>query len=145
MDIARIKRLRGLGQGVRADREAEDKMNYATITFYSCNEDVFGSAIAFPNLDGQFKATVGFTIAVDPRFIPYGTLVNIPDLAGFSKSGDGIFRAEDTGSDVVKRVASLKRGNVFQVFDVYAGDVDQARLSELTAKYGPTAEYAIVT
>lgn len=120
-------------------------MPNATVTFYSDSEDKYGSTIAYPNLEGKFKATVGWTVAVDPKYISYGTRLSIPAMAEFSKSGDGIFRAEDTGSDVVKRTASLRRGSVFLVFDFFAGHVDQATLSDLTEKFGPSVEYFIVS
>ena len=41
------------------------------------------------------KATVGVTVAVDPRIIPLGSYIYIPQFA--SHPNKGIFKAEDTG------------------------------------------------
>lgn len=41
------------------------------------------------------KATVGRTVAVDPRLIPLGSYIYIPQFASYPNKG--IFKAEDTG------------------------------------------------
>jgi len=48
---------------------------------------------------------------VDPRVIPYGSLVTI--------TGWGTFLAVDTGSDVISRKASHKRGLSCPVVDIF--------------------------
>lgn len=144
MDIARIKRLRGLGQSVKADNEMRQPMATATLTFYNGLDDKFGTLTARPNPSGVCEAVHGVTIAVDPIFIPYGSRVHIPDLALFSAGGDGTFYAHDTGTAVKKRTASLRRGNVYPVIDVYANVKTAAELDALNDKYGNTVEYHVL-
>lgn len=145
MNISRILRLRGLGQGVRADQEMEEpNMLNATLTFYNGLDDEYGATTARANPEGVCKAIHGLTIAVDPAIIPYGSRVHIPDLAGFSRGGDGVFYAHDTGSAVKARTASLRRGSVFPVIDVYADVKTNAELLALNAKYGMAVGYEIV-
>ncbi len=120
-------------------------MPIATITWYNGLNDKYGSVTAKPNPNGKFLAIQGITIAVDPKVIPYGSWVVIPDLALFSEGGDGRFYAHDTGTAVVARTASVKRGRAFPVIDVYANVKTERELFNLGAKYGETAEYLIST
>jgi 3D (Asp-Asp-Asp) domain-containing protein len=144
VNISRILRLRGLGQGAQADMEMESTPHIATVTFYSCNEDEYGEVTARSNPHGELVGIPRVTCAVDPRIIPYGSWIVIPDLASFSADGDGRFFACDTGSAVVARTASLRRGSAYPVIDCYVGDVDQSELSRLQDKYGGSREYYIV-
>jgi 3D (Asp-Asp-Asp) domain-containing protein len=65
----------------------------------------------WPNNGGQIgsitstgaKAVCGQTIAVDPKIIPYGSQVSIPEMGK-------TFKAVDTGSAVKARTAAKKLG-----------------------------------
>lgn len=72
------------------------------------------------------KPVCGKTLAVDPKIIPYGSKVTIPQM------GKTLF-ALDTGSGIVKRTASKKLGrpNVI-VVDVFCSSksVAQSRIKK---------------
>jgi 3D (Asp-Asp-Asp) domain-containing protein len=53
----------------------------------------------------------GVSCAVDPRIFPYGTVLYI--------KGIGKRVAVDTGSAVIKRIASRRRGVSYPVVDIY--------------------------
>jgi 3D (Asp-Asp-Asp) domain-containing protein len=53
----------------------------------------------------------GVSVAADPRVIPYGSIIDI--------KGVGRRVVKDTGSHVVKRVASLRRGVSYPVIDLF--------------------------
>ena len=68
------------------------------VTYYWSFEDEYGDSIAHP-CDGQHKAMINHTIAVDPDIIPYGTKVMIDGI---------IYIAEDCGSSV--------KGNIVDIY-----------------------------
>lgn len=110
----------------------------ATATAYNGREkgDTYGSQTAKPNSKGERFAIEGETIAVDPKVIPYGTKLEVMLADGTTR----IVRAHDTGSDVVKRTASIARGNNNPVFDFYTeGDPIQAN-----AKIGNSVKYRVL-
>jgi 3D (Asp-Asp-Asp) domain-containing protein len=57
------------------------------------------------------RLKAGVTVAADPRVLPYGTVIEI--------SGIGRRVVQDTGSHVVQRVASRKRGVNYPVIDLF--------------------------
>lgn len=120
-----------------------DEFKKCTLTFYSDQEDKWGITTARKNTSGQFLAIHGFTIAVDPAIIPYGSHVLIPKLKEFSRNGEGLFYAHDTGSAVVSKKASLARGNDYPVIDVFA-KVHSKDLIILNTVYGSVVEYQII-
>ena len=65
------------------------------------------------------KAKSGHTIAVDPKIIPYGSVVTIPEL---KKS----YVAKDTGSAVKRKTASRKMGKNNIVVDVFCSSKSEA-------------------
>lgn len=113
----------------------------ARLTFYTRFDDgtqYEDGRTAAPHPEtGQSRAEEGVTVAVDPDQIPYGSRVRIPSLAGFSKNGDGVFVAHDTGGDVRSRRAS--RGTL-PVLDVYVDGQDrgsaQARRDAVASAMG---------
>ena len=60
------------------------------------------------------------TAAIDPKIIPYGSRIHIPDL-------NMNLVAADTGSAVKKRTASRKRGKNEPVVDIYFRSKKEAR------------------
>src|SRR5216684_1506368 len=89
------------------ETDSQPSFQPAHATFYGNFEDKYGATTARPNpMTGKSLASSGVTIAVDPKVIPYGSRVYIPQLNDYSAGGDGVFIAHDTGSDVVKRRAS---------------------------------------
>lgn len=120
-----------------------EEFQEASLTFYNSEEDEFGWTTARRNEVGDFKAVHGRTIAVDPAIIPYGSKVYIPELEMFSLSGDGVFYAHDTGSAVVKRVASKAKGNENPVIDAFA-NVPLKYLNKLNDIYGETVKFKII-
>jgi 3D (Asp-Asp-Asp) domain-containing protein len=57
------------------------------------------------------RLQAGVTVAADPRVLPYGTVI---EIAGIGKRV-----VQDTGSHVVERLASRKRGVNYPVIDLY--------------------------
>ena len=64
-------------------------------------------------------ATSNKTVSVDPKIIPYGSKVHIPNM-------ERTFIAHDTGSDVKKRTASKKLGKNNIVIDVFCDNQREA-------------------
>jgi hypothetical protein len=71
----------------------------ARVTYYWPNS---GGQVGTATSTGA-KAVCGQTIAVDPKIIPYGSQVTIPEMGK-------TFTAADTGSGVVARTAAKKLG-----------------------------------
>lgn len=116
----------------------------ATATTYNGDDDEFGDTTARPNLNGQFKAIPNFTIAVDPKVIPYGSKVEIELKDGTRK----VYLAHDTGGDVKSRRASIGRGNVDEqgkplpIIDFYTPEKDLIAFNDLI---GDMVKWRIVT
>lgn len=66
------------------------------------------------------KPVAGKTIAVDPKIIPYGSKIEIPQMGK-------TFTAQDTGGAVKSRLASKKHGRNNIVIDVFCYSEFQAR------------------
>lgn len=81
------------------------------------------------------KLQDGVTVAVDPRVIPYGSVIEIAGL--------GRRVAKDTGAHVVQRVASLKRGVNYPVIDIFFSNREDAL--EFARKSPPFAEVKIIS
>jgi 3D (Asp-Asp-Asp) domain-containing protein len=64
----------------------------------------------FTSSTGQ-RLVSGVSVAADPRVIPYGSIIEI--------KGIGRRVVKDTGSHVVKRLASQKRGVNYPVIDLF--------------------------
>lgn len=64
----------------------------------------------FTSATGQ-RLVAGVSVAADPRVIPYGSLIEI--------KGIGRRVVKDTGSHVIRRVASYKRGVNYPVIDLF--------------------------
>ncbi len=64
------------------------------------------------------KLVSGVSVAADPRVIPYGSLIEI--------KGVGRRVVKDTGSHVVQRVASRKRGVPYPVVDLFFDNREDA-------------------
>ncbi len=113
----------------------------ARLTFYTRFDDgpeyETGVTAAPSPLTKERRAEEGVTIAVDPSQIPYGSKVRIPALAEFSKNGDGVFIAHDTGAAVKKRTAS---GGALPVLDVFVDgedrDAAQAKRDQIANRIG---------
>lgn len=82
------------------------------VTYYDAESCVFGSQTA----TGR-RAVEGVTVAVDPKVIPYGSVIEIDELRGVL--GEGRFVAHDTGSAVKSRRASKAHGRNLPVVDVF--------------------------
>lgn len=107
----------------------------ARITFYSPHEKnyIYGTKIA-SNPKG--KAIEGYSVAVDPKKIPYGSTLYIPELSEIMD--DGVFCAVDTGSAVKKlrAIPKSKRGQVNHVIDVFVDSNETMnRLSNSMPQY----------
>lgn len=114
----------------------------ARATFYGNFEDPYGSQTARPGIDGKSQAQTGVTIAVDPKIIPYGSKVYVPQLKDYSANKDGIFFAHDTGGAVKSQQAS---GGAKPVIDFYSGDAKTSKdLAALNQKYGDNISYSII-
>lgn len=102
--------------------QAQPKKVRVRITFYSGQDDKWGSKVAWNKVE---QAKRGRTVAADPTVFPYGTWIDIP---GFGKH-----RVEDTGSAVKTRKAS---GGTDPIIDIYvAHESEVARLAKLTPAY----------
>ena len=66
------------------------------------------------------KPISGKTIAVDPKVIPYGSQISIPQMGK-------TFIAHDTGSAVKSRLASRKHGRNNIVVDIFCRSEHEAR------------------
>src|SRR4051812_6379234 len=101
--------------GARADHVQEFT---ARITFYEVgSKTVTGT-----------KPEQGITAAVDPKEIPYGSTIEIPQLRGYL--GDGSFVAEDTGPALKTRKAARKSGRNVPVIDIYVSKETYQRLTK---------------
>lgn len=142
---AQSDQLQPLGVPDESAPPADDASGYspARATFYGNFEDEYGDTTARPNpLTGENKAIHGFTVAVDPKKIPYGSRIEIPKLASYSANGDGIFVAHDTGGDVKSEKAD---GGTKPVIDVYSGDAKtNSDLNALNEKYGNDIDYKVL-
>lgn len=94
------------------DEPKQLKSYTARITYYS-NDSKWGNKVAC-----QFskRAEEGVTVAAHPDF-KFGTKIIIPELK--NKIGDGVFKVQDRGPAVTKKVAS--RGKAY-VFDIYVSN-----------------------
>lgn len=120
---------------VKTEKIEPKKPEYRTIvarvTYYSPNEKNYkwGTRIS-SNPKG--KAISSWTVAVDPKKIPYGTTLYIPALE--QVIGDGIFRAEDTGRAVksMKAIGQNKRAEIHYVIDVFVDNNDKMNILSKT-------------
>lgn len=120
--------------------------NAARLTVYNGLDDEFGNKTAKPNAQGKFLAEEGYTIAVDPKKIPYGSKVELysddPEqdkrLKAVSKGGDGIFLAHDTGSAVKSMKASKGQAPVIDLYTT------SKNLNKKNAELGQNIKYRIV-
>lgn len=114
----------------------------ARATFYNPTEDQYGSQTAKPHPEtGVNQAQELTTVAVDPKIIPYGSKLQIPELA--KKMGlpeDHLFLAHDTGGAVKSQQAS---GGQMPVIDVYTNSPQQMNQMSNQAGVGGYA-YKIV-
>ena len=88
----------------------------ARVTYYWPGN---GGQVGYQTATGK-KAVCGKTVAVDPKIIPYGSKVTIPQM-GMTTT------AIDTGSAVKARTASKKLGKNNIVIDVFCNDANVAR------------------
>lgn len=72
------------------------------------------------------KPVCGKTAAVDPKIIPYGSRIRIPEMDGMT------FIAQDTGPAVVKKTASKMLGKDNLVVDIFCKDkyIAQKRIKD---------------
>lgn len=81
-------------------------------TYYCAAEDKkWGDKVA---MCPKLRAVAGITVAVDPKKIPYGTHINIPELG--EVFGDPYFVAQDCGSAVSKMTASHGKTLVIDIY-----------------------------
>lgn len=85
---------------------------WVRVTYYNAQDCPYGSRTA----TGR-KAIEGITCAVDPRIIPYGSIIEADALEKFF--GDRFFIAHDTGSAVKRRIAARRWGRNVPVIDIY--------------------------
>ena len=83
----------------------------ARVTYYTVGEDKWGSRVACPKTK---RAKHGVTVAAHKR-IPFGTVIEIPELKGFVGT-DGSFIVQDRGGAVNSRKASNGKTMVIDVF-----------------------------
>lgn len=88
----------------------------ARVTYYWPGS---GGQVGYQTATGK-RAVCGQSIAVDPRIIPYGSRVRIPQMGVTT-------RAVDTGSAVKARTASRKLGKNNIVIDVFCASAAVAR------------------
>lgn len=102
-------------------------------TFYAAKEDRrWGNKIA---ISSSRRAIKGITAAIDPKVIPYNSIVSIPALSG-KIDKDSFFRLEDTGSAVKSRKAS---GGKEPIIDIYVNSIKEVRyFAANTPKYVDT-------
>lgn len=103
--------------------EPEVRKFKARVTYYEPRSCPYGNVTS----TGRY-ATEGVTVAVDPKIIPYGSRVRIPEVDGLV--GDGWFLAQDTGSAVKSRKASRRWGSRAPVVDVYVASFDRMTNAE---------------
>lgn len=100
-----------LGAPMSARSNPQTKELTARVTFYSPETCRFGTQTST-----GVRAKRGRTCAVDPRAIPYGSVIKIDLLKAY---GLGSLKAEDTGSAVKSRKAALAWGQNCLVVDVF--------------------------
>jgi len=88
----------------------------ARITYYWPSN---GGQVGYQTATGK-KAVCSKTVAVDPKIIPYGSKVRIPQM-GITAT------AMDTGNSVKARSASKKLGRNNIVIDVFCNSANIAR------------------
>lgn len=88
----------------------------ARVTYYWPGN---GGQVGYQTSTGK-RPSCGKTIAVDPRIIPYGSKVKIPQM-GLTTT------AIDTGGDVRSKAASKKLGKNNIVIDVFCANAAVAR------------------
>ncbi|NJK91965.1 MAG: hypothetical protein HC904_09150 [Blastochloris sp.] len=71
----------------------------------------------YTSATGQ-KLVAGVSVAADPKVIPYGSIIEIEGL--------GRRVVKDTGSHVIKRVASHRRGVSYPVIDLFFESREEA-------------------
>lgn len=95
---------------------SETKEYIARVTYYWP-----GNGGQVGNITSTGKPAVcGKSVAVDPRIIPYGSKIEIPDMKK-------TFIAKDTGSAVRNRTASKRLGRNNIVIDVFCANRAEAR------------------
>lgn len=92
--------------------KAEEKVKYlARVTYYWP-----GNGGQVGNITSTGKPAIcGKSVAVDPRIIPYGSVVEIPEMGK-------TFEAKDTGGAVRNRTASKRLGKDNIVIDVFCAN-----------------------
>ncbi len=80
----------------------------ARVTYYWPGN---GGQVGFQTATGK-RAISGQSASVDPKIIPYGSEIHIPEM-------DVIVKAVDTGSAVKRRTASKKLGRNDIVIDIF--------------------------
>lgn len=90
---------------------AEKQEYIARVTYYWPGN---GGQVGHRTATGK-RASCGETIAVDPRIIPYGSVVKIPQM-------NKEVLAIDTGGAIKNRTASKKLGKDNIVIDVFCGN-----------------------
>ena len=98
------------------------KILYARVTYYWPGN---GGQVSNITSTGQ-KAVCGKTAAVDPKLIPYGSVIHIPTMKTSVK-------ANDTGSAVQSRKASKALGRTEPVIDIFCSS--KAKAYEKIKKY----------
>ena len=88
----------------------------------------------FTSSTGQ-RLIDGVTVAADPKVIPYGSIIDI--------EGVGRRIVKDTGSHVVQRVASRRRGVNYPVIDLFFASRQDALV--FARNHGPFAEVRIIS
>lgn len=87
----------------------------------------------FTSATGQ-RLVPGLSVAADPKVIPYGSIIEI--------EGVGRRVVKDTGTHVIQRVASRKRGVDYPVIDLFFKSRQEALA--FARKHPPFAEVKII-
>lgn len=104
-------------------------------TYYCAAEDrKWGNKVA---MSSKLRASEGVTVAVDPKVIPYGSTIKIPELE--QSIGSEVFIAQDTGSSVKSRKAS---GGKTIIIDVYVDS--RYKMNVLAANNDPYLDAYLV-
>jgi 3D (Asp-Asp-Asp) domain-containing protein len=101
---------------VRPERDAKT-MKVTLTTYWARGKGADRWTRRFQSATG-LRLQQGVSVAADPRVLPYGTVIEIP--------GVGRRVVKDTGSHVVERVASRKRGVDYPVVDIFFNTRDEA-------------------
>lgn len=81
------------------------------------------------------RLVAGVSVAADPRIIPYGSIIEI--------EGVGRRIVKDTGTHVIQRLASRKRGVDYPVIDLFFSSRQEALL--FARNHPPFAQVWIVS